>query len=278
LKLDFTKKNRILGKICGFLFVFALLGVLVGKTYAWLATYYESEEVVAFDTEETNPIPVHMWIYNTVKERDQGWKKYTATVNSQNSEEAVLPSILVQNTAGSTYKYTLKSMHLGSVDNLVTLSDDQIVYCRFDISTQEHGTLIQLDITQPTNSISGYGRTGQALPTDVIDALNELDADNPHLIYSYAYSNKAYEPGQNGFDQLTFQSQDWTEDDVKNKYHLAMDIGQADDRSSENYYLYLRITPDLHTLGRDAIILRANMPCQLLFDWDWELTVHPFVD
>lgn len=255
-----------------------LLGIMTGVTYAWLSAYYESETGIAADTSTTEAIPVHMWIYNTEADGSKGWHKYTATNTGTDNEEAMLPSILAKTGNANTYKYDINSLHFGSIINLVSLSDDNIVYFRFDLSKEENGTMIALDITKPANSISGYDRTGTLLSNDIRTKLNSLDDTNPHMNFEYAISDTEYEPGTTEFRSLSWKDADFKVENKLNTYKLEKDIGEADSHASENYYLYLRVTPNLHTLGYTATILSSSMPCQLTFDWDIELTVHPVTD
>ena len=68
-------KNRIRGSL---LLLLLTIGLLAGVSYAWLSTFYETEQPVSFDTGTTSPIPVHMWVYNTAEEGGKGWKVYHA--------------------------------------------------------------------------------------------------------------------------------------------------------------------------------------------------------
>lgn len=267
-------KNRIWGSL---LLLLLSLSVFVGASYAWLSTYYETEQPVSLDTGTTKPIPVHMWVYNTEEEGNPGWQQYDATSGERDDERAYLESILKKpGSDDTTYKYDIRAMHLGAIDNLVAITEDNQVYFRFDVNGAEHGTVLALRTS--VAGVSGFDQNGEDFfknSTVELNNLNSLEneANTSHLVFEYAISNTAY-PTEMEFAGLGWSvispKQETGTDDV----WLVEPTLSATDYSGD-YYLYLRVSPDLDTLLRTAIILSAKMPSQLLFDVNMELEVHP---
>lgn len=265
-------KNRIRGSL---LLLLLTIGLLAGVSYAWLSTFYETEQPVSFDTGTTSPIPVHMWVYNTAEERDEGWTEYVASADGGEDETAMLPYRLSKTEAGTASKYDVKAMHLGSIVNLVAISEDNQVYFRFDVNGAKHGTVLALRTS--VAGVSGYDQNGRELSTDELTNLNSLEneANTSHLVFEYAISKT--EPTSTDYAGL-----DWLEilpmqeTGTEDVWLVESELAAAD--YSGDYYLYLRVSPDLDTLLRTARILSAKMPSQLLFDVNMELEVHPYVE
>lgn len=252
-------KNRIWGSL---LLLLLTIGLLAGVSYAWLSTFYETEQPVSFDTGTTSPIPVHMWMYNTAEEGEQGWQVYSASATGGEDETASLASSLSKTADGGTaYQIDVKAMHLGSIHNLISVTDDNRVYFRFDLNGTDHGTVITLQ--HSFAGISGYNRESSPLSDDILQKLTALEGKTPHLKYKYAVSETEYTPANIPSESF------WTDTRPENLH-----VGKY----SGDYYLYLLVEPDLNTLLRTAIILSAQMPSQLFFDIDMELEVHPYVE
>ena len=258
MKLRGFPQNRIWSSL---LLLLLTIGLLAGVSYAWLSTFYETEQPVSFDTGTTKAIPVHMWVYNTAEEGVEGWKEYSASADGGEDETAILTSILSKTADGTASKYDVKTMHLGSIHNLISVSDDNRVYFRFDLNGTDYGTVITLQ--HSLAGISGYNKEGSALSDDILQNLTALEGRTPHLKCKYAISKDKYTPGDIPSGPF------WTDTRPEN-----LRAGEY----SGAYYLYLLVEPDLNTLLHTAIILSAQMPSQLLFDIDMELEVHPYVE
>lgn len=262
-------QNRIWGSL---LLLLLTMGLLAGVSYAWLATFYETKQPVSFDTGTTSPIPVHMWVYNTAEEGNEGWTEYVASATGGEDETAILPSILSKTGSdGTAYQYDVRAMHLGAINDLISVSNDNIVYFRFDLDGTTHGTNITL--RHSFEGISGYNRDGAALSAEILQNLTALEGQSSHLKYEYAISETPCTPAEEAISLLSWREMPPQTDESGRDCYLLQ--GQLN--YSEKYYLYLRAYPDLSTLLRTAIILSAQMPSQLFFDIKMDLEVHPNV-
>ena len=165
-------------------------------------------------------------------------------------------------------------MHLGSIVNLVAISEDNQVYFRFDINEEVHGTVLALCTS--VAGVSGYDQNGRELSKDELTNLNSLEneANTSHLVFEYAISKTELTPTD--YAKLVWSEMPVQETET-NDVWLVEEQLSADDYSGD-YYLYLRVSPNLNTLLRTARILSAKMPSQLLFDVNMELEVHPYVE
>lgn len=268
MKMKGFFQNRIFASL---LLGLLMLGMIAGVSYAWLATFYETEQPVSFDTGTTSPIPVHMWVYNTAAEGNEGWTEYPAYFAAGKDETAILASSLSKTADGGTaYQSHVRAMHLGAINDLISISDDNKVYFRFDLNGTDHGTVITLQ--HSFAGISGYNREGSALSDEILQKLTALEGETPHLIYEYAISEEAYAPAE-ASSELNWREISIQEDENGRDCYLL----QEQLNYNEAYYLYLRAYPDLNTLLQTALILSAQMPSQLFFDIEMELEVHPNV-
>lgn len=262
---------RKLARAVSFLLVF----VFSYTTFAWLSTLFSGKEEIPFNAGTTPPLTAHMWMYNTKLESTPGWEEKTISCDKKDDEIIIIPSVIEDETVGSQYKYEIKSLHLGTINNLVRIEKDNTLYFCFEIDPVENGTEIELNISQPDDYLKIYEKSNETDLSEQITEVKDLNANSPLLQYKYALSNVLVDPvaNSNAFNTLSF-SDSWTTHN-KNTYQLLIkDITEKGISLDDTCYLYLQVTPSLMSFARTAIILFNIMPCEILMDWDWEITVH----
>lgn len=256
-------------------------------TFAWLGSLFSDEEEISFTTGTIEPLKAHMWMYTTDKEDiSAGWVHYymngdgCAVTNTVDSDDAIqfapsskeneimlIPSV-TEAEDGTSYKYEVKSLHMGTIDNLAKIEDDNVLYFCFEINAAENGKHVTLDITQPADYLQIFSGTKYDCSSTQINDVKTLNTQNALLEYQYAIATTMLSPGGAGFESLDFDGSVWSSNGI-NSYHLEKDVV-----ASGTYYVYIRVIPNLKTFGRMATILYNTMPCQILMDWDWEINVH----
>ena len=233
-----------------------LLCLLGGATYAWLSTYWHSDQTkVDFTAGAVGQPTLHMWMFDTKEEgstSDTGeWVEKTVTRTDHQNQ---IPA------AGNaeTGTFLAKDIHLGTVDNLVTPKKDNIVYFRLDV-TENVGSHCELAVNlsgenygftiyQATENPTRYSALDKTVNRTAYETLQSILSDKHVLDISYYVSTDALTPNDPGFDDRVFGS--------------VCDIpGNMD-----NYYIYIRITPDLSTIAAISRDLYTYMPCVILFD------------
>lgn len=254
-----------------FLAVFGVTAV----SFAWLGNMITGAEEVPITTGTTEPIPMKMWIYDTIKEDSSpGWKSKDITYASD-GDEIIIPAF-VENTAGKYIgKYQVKDLHLGTIDNLVKVKDDNTVYFRFEIDGGENGTNLNMIIQNPADYLRIYGvdfKTGAAVTADetTLNQVKHVNENEPEPLVKYEYALSATEavPGTEAFASINF-SDAW-DSKTNTSYSLTKSTGF----SLSKYYLYIKITPSLKSFGKASKHLFKISPCQLFFDWDWAIEVY----
>lgn len=233
--------------------------------YAWLSGSWNSDNTrFGFTAGDVEYPTVTMWMYKTQEEGSTiggEWVEKDVTVEGHKN---VIPSSNPTSKAG----FTMEDVHLGNVDNLVTLKKDNTVYLRLNMK-RNMGTTFTLSVEHVKQDGYGFsiyqqGNSGYSLvdkSADVYDTLKTTFADpknkKPILITTYAVSTNSLVPDGTGFSDLNFV----------NVCPSAPD--QADD-----YYLYIKMMPDLSTVATIAKELYRYMPCIILFDLEIEYEIY----
>lgn len=232
------------------------LCLLANATYAWLSTYWHSDQnKVDFTAGNVGQPTLHMWMFDTKEEgstSDTGeWvEKEVTRTDHQNQIPAAGDA--------ETGTFLAKDIHLGTIDNLVTPKKDNIVYFRLDV-TENVGSHCELTVNlseenygftiyQATEDPTIYSALDKTADRTVYETLQSILSDKHVLEISYCVSATALTPNDALFDTLVFDS--------------VCDIPE----NMDNYYIYIKITPDLGTIAAISRDLYTYMPCVILFD------------
>jgi hypothetical protein len=254
----------------------ALLVCLVGASYAWLADFWSSGEgVLGLSAGDLVPPEGVMWLYDSAADLEAaqpgGWVQHTLTPNDGDGFLMQAPGVEQTQTEGA-HSFALRSLHLGTVDNLVTLSEDNTVVLRFAFDSTLHGNgsvevLFTLGGTL-AQSVQVYDKDGAA-HTDAatIEALELACASSPFLQYAACIDTRAIAPDDAEFSTLAFGDHVMAGERVQ----LITDAATAPEGA---YYVYVSITPNLTPFTAASEALNRYMPCTLLFDTLLVLDVH----
>ncbi|MBQ9416643.1 MAG: hypothetical protein IJU20_07380 [Clostridia bacterium] len=174
--------------------------------------------------------------------------------SSVTDSNAILPIVI---RSGGGEKYTFRSLHLGTVDNLLTLSNDNCFYIRFDVTERPLRSAIRYELSSSAVRIysqDGVDRTQEIQQTDS-DAI-ALFADL--LVVEAGVSTEEYEPSEKlnemdalvSSDGLLVNGGDWKE--LKGL--------------EQGYYVYIRFYPDLSKCFDATTHIVKYMPCEIVFD------------
>lgn len=179
----------------------------------------------------------------------------TTTTNPK----GILPNEIYTGNA-HTSQYLFRSLHLGTVENLLTLSNDNCFYIRFDvIGAVCSPSSISYSLT--SSGIKIYDQEGSDVTT-TIASLNELEDFVSVFTADAAVSTTAYVPStdQEDIDALFYTNNERT----GLLTNGAAPVRLAD--GSEEYYIYLRFSPDLAMCFDATDGIAAYMPCEVTFD------------
>ena len=178
--------------------------------------------------------------------------------------KGILPVVENDYAQGNTgEKYKFISLHLGTIDNLLTTSSDNCFYIRFDVT----GELFRSAATYllSTSDVHVYDFDGDER-TSAIAGIEDGEGNNLNILNTFvdifqvdaAISTIEYTPVTN---QAAIDALFTNESRLVNGSALH-DFGEQ----SENYYLYFRFSPDLEKCFEATDHIAVYMPCEVTFD------------
>lgn len=283
--------------------------ILVIIPLAWFTNYWSSEgSKINFTTGGSSSVlPMHLWQFTTeFEDNTEGnydvWRRYS----SHESGEAILDGFKIPSATreelsegSNTYTYEATSLHFGRIDNLDTLSKDNLVYLCFSISPALNGKekiTLSFDyhieegynynpentsttIDDPRWAIEFYDETGEqkSLVPDEPNYKEAIDYDpaipemTQFLQYAYCVTDQLVPPsdkaGIDAFDTLEF-----SEDLPIGTEAVTVDI--TSENYTDTYYVYVRLSPRLESFGLQERTLEYFVSSFMLFDTKLELEVH----
>lgn len=263
------KKSRI------YYFISLLLVLMFSVmlvTYAWFVTVWNSgRSFLGFSTGQVPPPSATMWLYSTqfeeTDEQKLGWIEHSLTDNPQDPHAFLIPEVQ-SNVTEETYNFELKSLQLGTVDNLVVMNQDNIIYLRFDFDSEVQGNSVARIMANLGNDFGlVYDSEGVDVTESVKNNLQQLNSQTPFLCYQACFSEKKISPNEQDFETLSFSETMLfgTESDL---------YADAQQRIEGEYSIYIKITPNLSAFAPASELLNKHMPCVILFDTQIQLTVY----
>lgn len=227
---------------------------------------------------------VHAWRFDlTGGETGEDFDKSGSWVDALDAETEdpndLLPVVLSQEgDTVNTEKYTFLSLHLGTVDNLLDLSDDNCFYIRIDMTADVIGNRgASVSLRHDIVGMDFYASTGEKVAQeDIADSYDSLrglvDIDCAVSATAYDMTDAAGATAVKALFNTRSESGVLTPD--KNCVEIERgDAGVPVYESSDNtpYYVYLRMRPDLETCFDATHDISHYMPCQILFNMEIEL-------
>lgn len=255
---------------------------LTTTVYAWLSTKWTSVYSVNYTTGSYVTPNFQAWIFDADEEetgessnRDDGdWVSATTQVSSV----TVLKAVETETSQSINEHYKFKSLHLGTVDNLLNLGNDNYFYVRFDITDiVKMGKLVKVGYTLDNDDITIYNADGNEV--SIVETLsnppaaNTVTGDYTDLVCVECAISTALFSDPSASVTIDGSSRDIDyifSSDNTGKY-VALENGDdpvyvSETEMTQAYYLYVRISPDLEACTLAAEVLSVYMPCELTFD------------
>ena len=250
--------------------------LLTTAAYAWMRDGFvtSDSELKLTAGLPTPPNTLAVWIYTSEDENPElapgaRWIQKTVT----NDGEANIFPGSEDTVVGNTHTFTLTSLHLGTVDNLTRLTDDNYVYMRVQIDPVHLGDTVAftaallaeggLELYDAEGNLVVDETTGEH-PKTPIASLYEVNDDaqkGPLLDTDYAISKTAYTPAT-----MT--------DEFKATFTTLTDSTTYTAPDGDAYYLYLRVHPNLTAFITATKFIYSYMPCTILYSMNITLTCY----
>lgn len=230
---------------------------------------------------------------NTTNMPEESARRYYPCENMQIEAD----SLPVQN--GESYTVALEQMTFGIIDNIALLKPDNVVYLRLTVP-KENGNTVSLklyynfdadgnfvDIYRNEYDTDGETVLGQVKITEadtledgtgVLEAFQGVEAaeaaDDCFLKYAVLLSNESYEATELSSLEFYGEGGEVASDESDTYYRFNKfddasegiilvneDIASAED----NYYVYVRVEPNLSVFGHSIEYISTIMPCNVYF-------------
>ena len=162
------------------------------------------------------------------------------------------------------HTFTLTSIHLGTIDNLTRLTDDNYIYMRVQIDPADLGHTVAFTAALlPEDGLELYDAEGHLVtdettgehpktPLASLYSVNEDAQKGPLLHMDYAISTTSYTP-------VTMT------DEFKETFTTLTENMTYTAPNETTYYLYLRIHPNLTAFITATKFIYTYMPCTILY-------------
>ena len=282
---------RLIGMILLGLFVLGAILLYFNKAFGWFA---QNEEVegngMAIQADNSGFPNIKAWRFDishdggtTFAETGEDFEKTGAWHDALNTVTLDATDILPVTVSGENdddnpEQFTYISLHLGTVDNLLDLSEDNCFYLRLDMTADmiaAHGGSVSASYN--VEDLTFYSVTGNivdlehgdqteqatyallmqlvdmdcAVSTTAYEMTTAADASAVEALFTTATTAASVTPGTN-YKQAP---RNGTETPI---------YAPADPTAA--YYLYVRLRPDLATCFEATHDISEYMPCQILFD------------
>lgn len=289
------KSSELLGKtVYAFIMAVVILftAVFSSISYAWLVNYKKSGDF-DFSATELSPYTLEIakidttTITNTdTEDAIEGKRTYTKLTDFIIETDNPTPGPTTTTPTKSTV--TLSNMSFGRIDNVAQLKNENYVYLRLTVP-KELGDTVKLNLHYNSASFiklyknlydtDGLTVTGTEEVTDqttlnsLVAVENAENANDTFLLYNAVVSNDSWEAAQIK-DNVTFddanQKQftkfaDYEANPATTTLELKNDSFStvADDG---NWYVYIRIIPNLAVFAYSIEYISDIMPCYMYFN------------
>lgn len=265
------RRKKIFALVAVFMAVFCVVQ-LTASIYAWLVNYVWSGDFVFTAGELPScTLEIARIPYSNTGRAEENRTYYKCTNNK-----------IEANADGTHLAAKLDNMTFGTIDNVAQLKPENIVYLRLTVPKELGDTInvnlhygIENIITlyQKTVDEDGKESTKQIEDETMLNGLiaveGEDKANGSFLLFDAAVSNQKYEANKIA-EKVKFAEDEakylkFTTDapQVKQvKKLINEDFGSVE----ENYYIYVKVVPNLRVFGYSIEYISAYMPCYMYFN------------
>lgn len=289
---------RLMGVVLLGLLVLATILIFFNKAFGWFAhntgvdatgmsvqagdTIFPQVKAWRFDISHDNGAT---FVENGEDfEKDGAWHNAldTSTPDANDLVSVQVASAALGDSGTEVLRYI--SLHLGTVDNLLDLSDDNCFFLRLDVSEDVIASLgSSFAASYSVEDLTFYSADGsevsqQELGNDTFDRLMSL-VDIDCAVSATAYDMTTSTAAADAVKALFADNRETTAASVTpgTNYKRVVRNAAADTPiyspgDATPYYVYVRLRPDLANCFKATQDISAYMPCQLLFDINLRFT------
>ncbi|MBP5648765.1 MAG: hypothetical protein J6X29_02040 [Clostridia bacterium] len=276
-------KNVIAAFLALFLSTIIMASVF---TYAWFSSSWHGEKNPDLSTGGATYPNMSAWVYDlagetsgeTTDKTSGQWRAVASGsdtyVVAKSTVDADLPvGSSGKNNAGLREKLTFTSLHLGTIDNLLSLNSDNYFLLRFDLTDiARHGrrararfSLIEENIRFfDAEGVEHFRSNGVGIDFSLFSDLIQIECAVSALGFAPSTAEESILSLFNTSNQSGYVS-------LQNGDEFA-DVFSGEKDSP--YYLFVRIAPDLEGCIAITETITRFMPCQLLLGLVFEIEFY----
>ncbi len=273
----------------------------LSASFAWFAMQIKSGGQVGFQSGKLDGVSISIaTVENKMDETSRKYFEYAFAQDGQNGKFGIDEPISTDNK----YQIAITDMSFGSIDNLSRLKPENIVYIKIAIP-KKYGTGVRFNIGsiidengyffdiyrniydadnkeilhQEKVTAAEFVVNGSTVDgASILEGLKNIQAEKEDgdetkkgekfLQYAYAFSHEEISAPDLASKQesgdLVFET--YTKPLDSSTVELTVPEGLTDKNSADdNYYLYVKITPNLTAFSHSIEYLAIIMPCYVLF-------------
>lgn len=279
--------------------------ILFNSTLGWFSKNRNvSGEGMGVHGKDMSFPSVHAWRFDMDNEDGESFDKSGTWVEGLDvSTSDPIDLVCVEATSQSSNsaeeaqreQFTFVSLHLGTVDNLLDLSEDNCFYIRLDVTDDiiaDLGTSVRASYTISDIVFYDNRRVDQtsALETSFPEVYEELcgliDVDCAVSLGAKAMTVSAEATEIEGFFDTCVNESSAAEVTADADEYVQLDRSgtstpiytASESGGSSAYYIYVRLRPDLATCFDATHDISVYMPCQIVFDISLEFEFYTPVE
>lgn len=243
---------------------------LSASTYAWLTNFVKGGDF-GYNANELPPYTLEIArIPYSEDSREETERTYSPCNNYK----------IEADSDGAHLAVALENMTFGTIDNVAQLKSENIVYLRLTVPkacgdvltlslhyTQTNFiTLYQKIVNETTGEISSSLVTDETMLNNLIAVESAENANDSFLLYDAVVSNQKWQANEIASNVTFEQNTDtYSRFYVGNTYVKTLTNGQFD-QVTDNYYVYIKVIPNLSVFAYSIEHLTAVMPCYMYFE------------
>ena len=270
----------------------SLAWIIFGTSaYAWLTSIFKSDVPAGFTGGNSKSLGLEI---GTVSNGGTETDRIFSEIASGNEEILMLRFSEPEKAADNKYYINLSDMQFGNIDSITVLNPENIVYLRltiprilgnnvhFKLYYNNYASGFNLNIYEnlynENNEIIGSENIFEVLPAAEAEGLKNVlnetkQTKGSFLRFQYSLSPLLIANGQM-MDQYGVEVLDFSEEYVGFGEYSELDTGEIIETYSggynniegnDFYYLYVKITPNLESLGYALQHLTEYIPCFITF-------------
>lgn len=263
------ERRKKIAVVAAVLLVVLCFTQLFASTYAWLINYVTGGNF-GYRTNQLPPYTLEIARIPYSEDNREETERAYFPCNDYNVET---------DEDGAHLSATLENMTFGTIDNVAQLKAENVVYLRltvpkvcgdtlnlnFHYTQADFLTLYRKVIDEETGEVSSVLVTDETVRNNLMAVESAENADDSFLLYDAIVSNQAWQANEIAQNAAFAQNEeDYSRFGVDDATYITLKNGEFD-QVADNYYVYIKVIPNLFVFAYSIEHLSEIMPCYMYF-------------